>query len=338
MENSAEVAILDSVYEPGDSFCQNNNVGRTMDVLNDGKDRSTNHGIDVASIISYYCNNPKIHFCRFVQQNNKFRDRDLMKAVHTVSQHDEIDILNISAGTPHINDPDFDCSSTGPACPVCDVVENAANSGLIVVAAAGNEEEKGIQCPSLSEKVTSVGGVVSECTAKISRDDPLLGPSSPANPPNAYWVDRGDENSDDIYCTNRGCFPGESCSENRVEKSIWDEDAYTETKPDILAPILYSVELKDGPAISAGTSFGAPIVSAGIINTLNGLYNVKRDPTSTEIRASIKRSGRSIRGSEKSIFCQRSFAEEIGEIYDLKMNIDSDHDDEIMYNTIGRYL
>lgn len=335
-ENEVGLAILDSIYEPGDTFREYNKVGRTIDVLDRDDDITTSHGLQVANIASYYCNDPTYHFCRFVQNGEKYRDRDLMQAVAKVSDYDEIDILNISAGSPHLSDPDQSCSSAGPDCPLCEVVESAVDSGLVVVAAAGNEETRGVQCPSLSEAVISVGGIASHCTADISEENPILRPSSPIRPPNAYWVERNDGNSaEGTYCTNRGCLPGESCSENRIEQPMWDDDSYTSKKPDTLAPYLFPTRIDDKPAILAGTSYATPIVTAGIVNTFYGLYRKGIEPTSNQVRTAINQSNREISQSEKGVFCHKSFSKTVGDRFGLDLDMGGKTDDSDLYDTIG---
>jgi hypothetical protein len=242
----------------------------------------------------------------------------MMKAIGKAMEFDEVDVLNISAGAPHIANDDKSCSVSGAACAVCDVAEQAVEQGITIVAAAGNKPQTpSLCCPSLSSQVLSVGGVVTKCTAHIEPDDPILPLGSPAKPPNAHWIARTDDTgTEQVYCSNLGCSPGTSCSENRVEE-VWDKNPPTVNgNPDVLAPITHPTSDKIGPWMDIGTSFATPIVTAGIVNAIDGLQMMDITPTSFEIKTAMKNSCRDI-GDRHGVFSHDKLVEQLGEIYGL---------------------
>jgi hypothetical protein len=308
VEGEASVGVIDSVYDPED-FGDYNRVGRTFDILECGKNSTVPHGYDVANILAYFTHDPEFHFLLAVNEQGKTHDSYLMKALGRAIEYGEIDVINMSVGCDHVSNDDKDCTINHTSCALCDVAEKAVDQGITIVAASGNTPHvESICCPSLSEYTISVGGAVTRCTASAIQQNGVTPVFTQAKPPNAYWVDRDDgRGSDGVFCSGRGCMPGENCVENKSIE-LWEHNVdFTDRKPDILAPSHIISEDKIGPFIQEGTSFSAPIVTAGGISVVEWANSYDGDVSTADIRQAIRQSGKQIPGVNKRYFSAQRF-------------------------------
>lgn len=327
------VAVVDSIYEPGDDFRQYNAVGRTVkpqwletDQFDQNSEASTTHGFGINHMLTRFTNPVKYHFFQTVGENGEFEDSDMLFALGKILDFsEEIEVVNISAGLDHIADEDKDCTVYGPSCLVCDRVQDLIDTGISVVAGAGNVPgSEGLCCPSLQNDVISVGGMIARCTAEPRKE--TRGITTPAfMPPNSLGVKKGEDSDSPVaFCSNRGCFPGESCTNNR-RCEIWDETPHTETgKPDILAPANYLTEDADGPFMPMGTSYSTPIVTACVSNVLKALYEYGKGPLPGQVRAALERSSNPVEGTEIGVISGEDFADELGDAFGLRYEVQED--------------
>lgn len=274
---------------------------------------SNDHGLGVINFLTWFAGNPEYHFFRAIGPDGEFADRHLMIAVERARKLGEVDVINLSAGLDHISDPDKDCSSTGPTCAACEVVSRAVADGITIVAGIGNlPDTEGLCCPALADDVIGVGGMIAKCTAKLEEGSPLRLPGESVRPPNAFWVDRDDDrNQDGSYCSNRGCLPGESCSDNRKIEPWPNNPPDANGKPDTLAPLIVPMD-DDGPLLVGGTSYATPIVTGSIADVLGGLRGNGGNPSPSEIRKQIRRASKAIPGSDAGVFSGDNLAGGLG--------------------------
>jgi hypothetical protein len=270
--------------------------------------------------LSAFTSNPEYQFFKVIDENGKSRDSYLMKAIGLATDFGEVDILNMSVGSDHINDPSRKCTEARAACPLCEVAEEAVKQGITIVASSGNRPfAESICCPSLSSHVISVGGAVTKCMAVLNDKKSLLSDADERYPPNALWVKRDDDRGSEFpLCSNRGCLPGESCKDNR--KTVpWENNVeFTTRKPDILAPACMSWEDEVGPNILQGTSFSTPIVASGIISTMEWARKDGDDVSPAEARKGIRQSGHHFEGIDRCYFSAQKFANEVRKLKGLK--------------------
>lgn len=261
-----------------------------------------------------------------VDENGEFRDRHMMKAFERILYFkEEIDVVNLSAGLDHVSNDLKECDEYGPDCRVCELADSVLEEGITIVAGAGNiPHTQNICCPSLEQNVISVGGATVECTASID-DSTMFGRPQDQKPPNALWVERQDgKGASGTYCSDRGCFPGASCSENQ-EITQWEGSPKTETgKPDLLSPLIYPMEDDVGPFLEAGTSYATPIVTATVSNVFRMLKDRNIEPRAREVRAALERSGRPIDELQTPLLDGIEFANELGRTYGLEFQVDED--------------
>lgn len=237
-----------------------------------------------------------------------------MAALGKAMEFGEVDILNMSVGNDHISDPNKDCTHAAPDCSLCEVTAEVVDSGVTVVAASGNRPHtENVCCPSLEPTAISVGGAVKRCTA-VQKATTALNPpgvQSP-RPPNAYWVERDDGmGSDGTFCSERGCMPGESCTDNSVTEA-WDKNVeFSARKPDTLAPVHLPWGAENGFYLAEGTSFAAPHVTAGIVVAMEWAKAQDMMLTPAEIRKAIKSSGREFEGTDRRHFSAKGFINKV---------------------------
>lgn len=289
-----DVGVVDSIYEPGDEFRNFNEVGKSHDPNEFEVESSSGHGFDVTRILSYFTANSRFHFFLAVPPEGNFRETHLIRAIDAAKQQGEIDVLNVSAGVDHIADPRKSCSKRGPQCLLSDTAREAVDSGVSVVASAGNKDTmEYIACPSLDNGVISVGGVLAGCGAKTGSSNSIYGPEIPGSMPvNAIWISTNDGPDYPPLCSTRGCFPGEVCSDNR-EIANWPGNVkVANNKPTTLAPCVTIVRNDENlPEFSFGTSYSAPFVSSQVANAISGLNEDGIEANPSEIRAAIGKSG-----------------------------------------------
>lgn len=240
-------------------------------------DVTANHGTWVSSISNYYAPDSSFYFYLAGDEQaggdeeSRVRIPHLAfaRAVNVAIEHG-VDVLNVSAGTPKP-----EC--THGQCVYCSEAKRAVDSGITVIASAGNDPDACVHCPSNAVPVISVGGVEFECTYNMPR-----APNNPTNkPPLAYWTRMWsgyeaypDSASGDPYCTTRGCWSNDGSCEQYMTVTEWDRNPIPSgDKPDLLAPVHYAEEKEDQyPFVWAASSFAAPVVSgclAGILSTLD---------------------------------------------------------------------
>lgn len=334
---TVDVAILDSIDKANDSFREYNEIGRECDAINaKGTD---DHGHGIAYLLSRFAGNIRFHFYQTVHPNGEFRDRDLLQTFGVI-QHviDEIDIINLSAGLDHAARPGKDCTSNEPNCKVCRELENILDEQTIVVAAAGDDlQTDGLVCPGISSEVISTGGAVAKCTASLDSDPESrpLGANVESYPPNAFWIKRDDKKgAQGTYCTNRGCFPGANCLENREYKSWTHNHDPTDTAPDILAPVHLPIEDEKGALMAVGSSFSAPIVSSQIANALSGIRVMDVNPSRNLIKSQISEKTKGCFDTTLGMLCGVEFANGLGEPYNLEFEMEDD-DDDLFFTSVG---
>jgi len=318
-DNEVTVGILDSIYDPGDEFRNYNTVGRTFDVIDSGVDGTCGHGYKIIDILAGFTDNPEYQFFQVVNESGKSRDSYLMKAIGLAMEYGEVDVLNLSVGADHVSDEDRDCTEAISQCALCEVAEEAIDQGITIVASSGNHPHvESVCCPSLSSLVISVGGAVTKCTASI--DGYNYQTSNGGFPPNAIWVQREDERSSEVpLCSNRGCIPGESCSENQNTEPWRHNVEFTDRKPDILAPSHWVWKSEErGPVIDQGTSFSTPLVTAGIVVTLDWARRDGWDISSQQIREAIRSSGHNFSDIDRRYFSQEKFTNELRRLLGLE--------------------
>lgn len=314
---NTSIAIIDSVYKPSEEIQEKFRINVIEDFVGRPNiDDTTGHGKGVGSILFGGARNAEFSFYRVIRETGKVLQRDLLKAIHTAHNRDEVDLINLSLGFDH-SQGDVSCDMPNEPCKVRFAVKQAVKDGSTVVAAAGNSDETddemndgAVCCPALLNEVISVGGMVPICTATPKNiDQPVgLGPSKRHLPPFACWVKRKDSEEEGApICSGLGCSPTETCEDNRV---IWEWRGNVDHDPseiDVLAPAAYPIEnTKWEPDITVGTSYAAPFVSAQVSEMIAflKLNDVEVEPS--QIQAALTNtakpveegSGRYLQGNE----------------------------------------
>lgn len=177
----ATIAVIDTGVAPHkDLTMPNNRIVAFKDFINDKLDPydDNGHGTHVAGIIAgngYSSNGKytgvapmsKILGIKALDENGSGNTSDIIKAISWVIETKDkykTNIINLSLGSP-VNNP---CSTD----PLCRAVSKAIDSGLIVVAAAGNSGPKAntILSPGISPRVITVGAVDDKNTPNIDDD------------------------------------------------------------------------------------------------------------------------------------------------------------------------
>lgn len=335
-----DVAVVDSVYDPGGQFRENQSVGLQVkppwvetkeNYQPVNAEASCSHGLNVAEILVNYSVNAQYHFMTAVRSTGDVDDKEVLFALGTVLENkDRIDIVNISAGLYHAEDEDKDCTVRNPACSVCEMANSVIDAGIPIVAGAGKKgDDKGLCCPSTATDVIASGGAVAECTADVRSSGWQSDGSE--RPPNAVWIRHPDENGwPGNYCSQRGCYPGENCSDNRVISPWSNNPEPRDGKPNVLAPCVWPARDEERNAVlAAGTSYAVPIVTSAIANVTRSLDERGYAPTAPSVRASLEKSGNTVPDGEVPLLDGEAFAEHLGEKFDLEYNDDTDRNDDL---------
>lgn len=250
---------------------------------------------------------------------------------------DEIDVINLSAGLDHAARPGRDCTSTEPNCKVCRVLEEILDEHTVFVAAAGDKNKtEGLVCPGISSEVIATGGAVAKCTANSETEsgNRPLGADIESRPPNAFWINRDDGKGDQgTFCTNRGCFPGTNCMENR-QYERWDRNHEpTDAAPNILAPVHLPSEDEVGPVLGVGSSFSAPIVSSQIANALSAIQTMDVNPTRNQVRGQIIEKTKGCFDQNPGMLCGIDFARGMGDLFHLEFELEDN--DDVFFTSLG---
>lgn len=214
---------------------------------------------------------------------NRYAKRgNLIQAITDASSRD-VDILNLSVGVYHHEEPDGDC---GGHCRVADETRLAIENGTVVVAAVGNREKEdslAAHCPSVLDNAISVGGFVSHC-----RNDLIESEDS-----GQYWV-FDDETLIGPYCGQRGCGPGDECENYRYEKPWQGNVSFHNAVPDVLAPVHHPGGTETDPTLQSGTSFGTPVVAGSLAAIISDLAELEVNPSPAELRRAVSMGGTEI--------------------------------------------
>ncbi|MCD8231476.1 MAG: S8 family peptidase [Clostridiales bacterium] len=161
------VAVLDTGIAPHPDLHGKTAVFRDY-VNNKGKTYDDNgHGTHIAGIIA--ANNGtnlhgvapecKLHVCKVLDQNGNGRIEDICRALEELTEmkrHERgiLRIINISVGMT-------DSVAPGAQQRLLDAVETAWDSGMVVIAAAGNNgpAEHTVTSPGISRKIITVGSI-----------------------------------------------------------------------------------------------------------------------------------------------------------------------------------
>lgn len=217
--------------------------------------------------------------------------------------------MNLSVGSDHISNDEKDCGAHGAQCAVDEAAEYAREKGVILVSAAGNAGEESdvgnVCCPALSEHSIAVGGCVARCTAEE------------AHPPGAIWVERTDGvNLSGTFCSMKGCDSSQDCQNNRSVEEWKGNPQFLSRTPDTLAPVYYPRMLGNGEiTLGYGSSFATPIVSATIINIIEGLKANDEKISPSRVRELIRVTGNSLESVPVGVFDGSAL---VNEIFDEK--------------------
>lgn len=162
-----KVAVIDAGvnFEHPDLVLQGEQeVIEGLDLANNS---DVKHGTAVVGIIGAYPFNDKgalginpnvsIYSVDIMDDNEKIGVHGLTSAIEMAVEHD-VDIINISAGV---------ISDNGE---LHKVVKNAYNKGIVIVAAAGNDNNEDILYPAAYEEVLSVGCIDKENNILYNKD------------------------------------------------------------------------------------------------------------------------------------------------------------------------
>ncbi|MCU4802426.1 S8 family serine peptidase [Halobacteria archaeon HArc-gm2] len=236
---------------------------------------TTGHGEDVLELLGYFAPDAMFDLFRVVAGNGKAKRGNFVQAITDASRRG-VDILNLSIGVHHHEEPGGDC---GGHCRVADEARLAIESGTAVVAAAGNrtkEDSLAVHCPAVLDDAITVGGFVSHC-----RNDLIESKDA-----GQYWV-RNDETLVGPYCGQRGCGPADECDAYRYEKPWQGNVSFHNAVPDVLAPVHHPVGTEANPTLQSGTSFGTPVVSGSLAAIVSDLTVRGVVPSPVELRRAV---------------------------------------------------
>lgn len=255
---SVRIGVVDSLLEPTDEVIEDFDIGVQRNYVEDDTPDTTNHGGDVFEVLGYFAPDAVFDLYRVVAADGTTKRGTLVDAIADASRHG-VDILNLSVGVHHQEEPDGDC---GGHCRVADETRLAIEAGTTVVSATGNREQDdslAVHCPALLDGAVGVGGFVARC-----RHDLLETRES-----GQYWV-----RNDDLrgpFCGQRDCSPTDRCSEYRYEYPWRGNVSFHNAAPDVLAPVHHPAGSDTEPVLQSGTSFGTPVVSGSLAAIIGDL-------------------------------------------------------------------
>ncbi|MBX0297688.1 S8 family serine peptidase [Haloarcula nitratireducens] len=263
------------MLEPTAALADTLDIDQRLNYVADDAPDTTGHGEDVLELLGYFAPAATFSLYRVVAAHGTAKRGNLVQAIADASSHN-IDILNLSVGIHHHEEPTGDC---GGHCRIADEARLAIESGTAVVAAAGNREKDNplaVHCPARLTTAITVGGFVSHCRADLL-DSPASG---------QYWVDN-DTELVGPFCGQRGCGPTKQCEEYRYEKPWQGNVSFHNAVPDVLAPVHHPAGTDTDPVLQSGTSFGTPIVSGSLATLLSDLPDSEPDPSPTQLRQAV---------------------------------------------------
>lgn len=148
-KESVKIAVLDS---GADFAACDANITKAVNLVEDEQDYEnmlndmSGHGSAVASIISSIDPNAEIYSVRVLDKDNRGTLSRIVSGIYWCIDND-VDIINMSFGSD--NDSEI----------LEKAIEDAKEHGILMVSAAGNDPEKGVQYPARLNDVISVGSV-----------------------------------------------------------------------------------------------------------------------------------------------------------------------------------
>lgn len=291
VEETVQVGVIDSVYDPGEEFADANEIGRTVDLLpNEPRDDTTGHGRIVAGIISAFSETVEFHFYRATQatEGGTIWERHLLEGLGRAHLEDEVDVVNLSVGNDHSGDGNEACARGRTPCKLREATRMAIEDGIVVVGAAGNESQfDSVCCPALQDEAICVGGFVPECDFRLEDDDPMSLAGRYSRPPKACWIDQPHGvGADGVFCSGLNCSPGTSCEHNRRTVAWKGNVAPANGKPDVLAPAMFPVHWQVRQ-LSVGTSWATAVVTGVIAEIMAGVRDHGSEPSPQVLRRGL---------------------------------------------------
>lgn len=292
------VGIVDSMYELPQKQDASVDVANRERFIDSEEPRTTPHGLLVFSILRFFSPEADFSFYQAVRED-EMMSIDAFSLAVRAAINEEIDVLNVSAG--------IYLEGCSGHCQFCTAVQRAVDSGITVVAAAGNqrpgESPERVNCPATREQAIAVSGMEVDCPAEVDREGAIISDGSKSSGP--YWVrkqDGVDYNPNAVegpFCGQRNCVHGTDCL-RRNNEVPWDANVRPKPdKPDVAAPVQYPETRDDGaPVLLAGTSFAAPVVSGVLASMYSELRSQgNSQPTPMETRNAIVEGGATMEGT-----------------------------------------
>ena len=327
-DESAVIGVIDSVYEPGDEFRDNNSVIGKRDLLTGAdNDKTTQHGIHVSQLISTYSPSAAFRFYRVTQEATNgtpaIYQRHLQQAMGYAHVVDDVDLMNISVGNDHSADNGAPCAMPNEPCKIRDAARKAIDEGICVVAGAGNiGQMDSICCPALCDEVIAVGGSVSKCTARLSADNAMSLNGRMIKPPLACWLENDGE-STEVLCSGRGCSIDMSCSEHQRHVKWEGNVPEGDGKPDVYAPAaaLMTSDDADHGYINWGTSYATPLVAGAVCEMISGLKDSDVSYSPTVLKREIADNGTELDDGSGPLLNGREAIRAVYDHYGLQFNV-----------------
>lgn len=279
---------MDSVYSLPSGFSDYDILDRQR-FLDTDKDFTRNHGWRTFDLLKFFAPYSSFYLYQSVDEDGDIKLEDFADVVDTAIK-DGVDILNVSAGRARPG-----CS--GGACGFCRVAKSAFEEDITVVAAAGNSDPSGgkkpIHCPAFEDSVISVAGFEALCTYQPSLGPQEPGLQNPVKAPFANWAEQTTDidyppgTAKEAYCSCKDCARDGSCRSYREFQEWPLNPSPAGSKPDILSPVHYVINVTEVPFIHGASSYGAPIVSGIVAWALSLLLNHQRAARPFEIQRAL---------------------------------------------------
>ena len=284
--SNIHIAIVDSVQKIPNKSDFYGSVGfERGDYLDVDENYTCLHGVRVCKICAYFAPRAKYSFYQVIKESGKVPIGALEDAITDILE-DNVDIVNLSAG----QEWDHDTAVNPYSLQASRLIEN----GIPIVAAAGNHDEPGLRpkvyCPAAMTDIVAVSSLVADCPCEIEEihDVPFEGPyyaQSPTEPSNPGF-------ESGAFCSYESCPVADSCISAQTERPWTGNPAPRDDKPDILAPMFYPSEIKEGYELLSGTSFSAPIVTGTLARSMSTLSEIGSEMLEPQtIRSAIINSG-----------------------------------------------